>query len=122
MLSLRLLFVQLGVAGIVAGLHIYGMAHFYYWLFPWYDIPAHLFGGLWAGLFAYWVAVKIGKEPSVLLCIAAAFLIGVIWELFEFLTGITNFPIEILDALGDISMDALGGLLGYLLARRINKT
>ena len=56
-----------------------------------------------------------------LLCIVAALLIGVIWESFEFLTGITNLPIEIPDTLGDISMDVLGGLLGYLLARRIEK-
>lgn len=121
MLSLRLLLVQLGAVIILASMHIYGMAHFYYWRFPWFDMLAHLFGGLWIGLFAYWAAVKIGKEPSVLLCIVAALLIGVIWESFEFLTGITNLPIEIPDTLGDISMDVLGGLLGYLLARRIEK-
>ena len=118
--SLRLLFAQLAVAAILAGLHIYGMAHYYYWMFPWYDIQSHLLAGLWAGLFSYWLAIKIGKWPSVAFCIGTAFLIGVIWELFEFLAGITNFPIEILDTLGDLAMDILGGFIGYFLARRID--
>ena len=56
-----------------------------------------------------------------LLCIVAALLIGVIWESFEFLTGITNLPIEIPDTLGDISMDVLGGLLGYLLQEELKR-
>ena len=119
---LRLLFAQLAVVTVLAILHIYGMAHYYYWLFPWYDILAHLLAGLWAGLFAYWLAVTISKEPSVLFCIGVAFFIGIIWESFEFLTGITHLPIEILDTVGDLSMDVLGGFIGYLFARRINET
>ncbi|MEK7132700.1 MAG: hypothetical protein AAB830_01480 [Patescibacteria group bacterium] len=118
--SLRLLFAQLGVVAILAGLHIYGIIHFYYWRFHWFDLVSHLLAGLWAGLFAYWLALKLDKEPNILFCVGVAFSLGVIWELFEFLTGVTNLPAEILDTLKDLLMDTLGGLAGVLLARRID--
>ena len=90
-------------------MHIYG-AHFVLAI----SVVRHArasFGGLWMG-FAYWAAVKIGKEPIVFYA-SYAFNQRYLGS-FEFLTGITNLPIEIPDA-RNISMDVLGGLLGYLL-------
>ena len=82
---------------------------------------SHFLGGLWAGLFSFWLFVKIGKEPNIIYCAGVVFALGIAWELFEALNGVTNISSEMLDTLGDISMDIAGGISGVYLARLISK-
>lgn len=115
-----LLFIQLAVVAVLAGLHIYALAHFLYWSFPWVDLVSHLLGGMWAGIFALWFSRKVSKEPSILFCASAALAIGISWEFFEALNGITQLSSEIPDTFGDVSMDVLGGYVGALLGKRVD--
>ena len=117
-----LLFAQLVVVTVLAALHIYALANYSYWVFPWLDIVSHLLGGILAGLFSFWIAAKFGKAPNMLFCIAVVLALGISWELFEALNGITNIASEMLDTLGDISMDILGGISGVYAARLISRS
>ncbi len=116
-----LLFAQLAVVAVLAVLHMYALAHYSYWRLPWLDMVSHFLGGLWAGLFSFWLFVKIGREPNIIYCVGAVFALGMAWELFEALNGITNISSEMLDTLGDISMDIVGGISGVYLAKLISR-
>lgn len=116
-----LLFAQFWVALVLSILHNVGFAYSLYWRFPWFDIVTHLLGGIWAGFFVLWVSMLRKKTPALALCIAGAFAIGVAWELFEALFGVTQYPADTLDTLKDIAMDTLGGLGAWFLARPLTR-
>jgi hypothetical protein len=105
--------------------------HLYFFL-PWLDIPMHLLGGLWVGLFAlYWYYhIKRGdKDRSALFVavfsVAVTMTIGLLWELFEFnldtIIGFSNH--DLADTLADLSNDFLGSTLAawIFLAKRYNR-
>ncbi|HEY4513745.1 MAG TPA: hypothetical protein VJH69_00265 [Candidatus Paceibacterota bacterium] len=115
----NLLFAQFGVIAIVGGLHIVGTVNFLYWRLPWFDLVTHVLGGLWAGLFAAWILALKNKLPRMIFCVAATFLLGIIWESFEATNGIINLPKESLDTTKDLLMDTVGGLLAFYVARKI---
>ena len=48
-------------------------------------------------------------------------MLGVIWETFEFLAGVTSFPVESLDTILDLAMDTMGGFAGIFLAKSIEE-
>ncbi len=48
----RWLLAALVLSGLLAGLHIYALEHFWYWLYPWFDLPMHMLGGAAIGTFA----------------------------------------------------------------------
>ncbi|MDO8561870.1 MAG: hypothetical protein Q7S05_03530 [bacterium] len=115
------LFAQLGVASVLAGLHIYAMTNFYYWIYPWFDIPTHLLGGIWAGLFVAWILALRQKSPAFILCIAGALSLGIVWEVFETANGLTQFPAGTLDTVKDLTTDVIGGSAAALFARYITR-
>lgn len=111
------LFAQLVVVSILAAFHTYAMTHFYYWIYPWFDIPMHLLAGVWAGFFAAWILTLWGKAPALIFCVAVVLAIGIGWEAFEAVTGLTQFPADTLDTIKDLSMDVAGGIAAALFAR-----
>ena len=114
-----LLFAQFGVIAILVGFHLVAVINFLYWRMRWLDVPAHLLGGLWSGLFAAWILALLKIPPRIILCAGIALVFGVVWESFEATTGITNFPADILDTLKDLSMSTLGGLMAFFLANKL---
>jgi uncharacterized membrane protein YjdF len=114
----NLLFAQLVVVASLASVHRYAMTNYFYWLYPLFDTIPHFLAGLWAGLFAFWLAVKFGKEPSLFFGLGMAFMLGVTWEIFEALIGMTHLPSDILDTLKDLSVDLIGAGAGIFLSRR----
>ena len=120
MSSRNLLIAQIISISVVACTHIVGLTHFLYWRWPWFDMPAHVLGGLWAGLFAAWALSLRKMPPRIMFCVGTAFVLGIIWESFEAVIGMTTFPADILDSLKDLSMGMIGGLAAYFLARKIS--
>ena len=106
-------------------------ANFYqvYWIFPWFDIPMHILGGVMVGLFAQTAMDhldrhKINKKRFIL-AIGSAFIVGFIWELVELHFGVTDFlgPNSRLDTLKDLMDDIIGGGLSiWLWGFLFNKT
>lgn len=96
-----------------------GLAETYhwYWVYRWFDMPMHFAGGMWLGGMAIWY-FYFRKEvvPRSFLALFAtsiliAFGVGFLWEVFEAVVSISTVGHmnDILDTLGDLLFDILGG-------------
>lgn len=105
----------------------------FYWysLVWWFDMPMHFLGGLWVGLASSFVWLYSGwivppkaiTRTTILAIFFSIFLIGFLWEIYEFIVqymiphgGVLASP---LDSLSDIFFDCAGGVtaLLYVLAK-----
>lgn len=103
-------------AVLTAVLYWYGLTKFYFWYYPWYDIPMHLAGGLTIGLWAISLAWRRRYSPfqALIFVLLLAIGIGLLWELFESTTGLTGGqPGYWLDTLGDLGNDVGGALFAW---------
>ncbi|MFA5934431.1 MAG: hypothetical protein WC827_00895 [Candidatus Paceibacterota bacterium] len=109
---------------IVASLNYFGGKFYWYWTYKWFDIPMHMLGGLWISLFSLSLYAFFYKKLSILnyrmnvlgIVAFAVLSIGVSWELFELLGGITSLHDGTsywIDTISDIMNDSIGGLVGY---------
>lgn len=105
----------------IASLNLIALKYYLYWRTWWYDIPMHFLGGLVVTMIALWFVayeVPIGVRPRVnrlVVALVAAFVIGILWEVFEYAAGISYQEAGYWsDTLSDIAMDVAGGLAAYL--------
>ena len=105
-------------------LHFVATKLYWYSLFGWLDMPMHFLGGFWLGLVFIWffsrnfqlfgeLKVKDWDVLKILLCVLV---VGIGWEVFEFLVNdiLAENPIDYLDTGSDIFFDLLGGLCAIL--------
>lgn len=121
-MSIRLAFFFASLI-LVAVVHVIALELYLYWRFPWFDVPMHVLGGLCAAL-GYSILPfiglrKKGQYETVLWYLGTVLAIGIAWEVFEYVAGIslvreTHF---VLDTTLDMCMDLIGGLIGYWVAR-----
>ena len=114
MQHVRLPFVTLVSACIVAALHVHAINNNLYNTIFWFDILVHFCGGVFVALAAATFLDTFGFRTTVPLCIAAALAAGIAWEIFELLSG---FPHAVwmnnsLDIAKDLCMDVVGGVVG----------
>lgn len=88
-----------------------------YWSLDWYDYLMHFLGGLTLGVFMAWLfRIEERSADKLLKLFTLVMVLGVVWELFEYVSGITfstqNYG---MDTVQDIIMDALGALVAYYL-------
>jgi hypothetical protein len=96
----------------------------WYYIFPRFDTPMHVFGGLLVGFFALAYTVKnMNPFQKLLWVIVWVIIIGVGVEVFEWL--VTHFfkqdfgnllQRDVLDTYSDILHDFIGGSLAYCFA------
>jgi hypothetical protein len=115
----RLFFIQACTLVVLAVLHTTALNLSLYWLFPWLDTGVHFLGGLWAMLFAHYIFLRVGIAitPTRMFVLLACVALG--WELFELWGGIPREANFAFDTTVDLIMDGLGGISGYLLAKRL---
>lgn len=109
---------------ITAGLYWIGVHDYLFWVYPWYDIPLHMLGGLMIGLWAAGSAAgrKFPSARMVVYVIGIVLLGGSLWELFEFVTGLAGGePGYIIDTIADLINDTLGAMVAALLYWRLHK-
>lgn len=100
-----------------------------YWRFWWYDIVMHFLGGLWIGLITLWIYYLSGyfkknkkDKPFVfLLSFLSVLIVGISWEIFEYLFEIVFSSNYISDTALDLIMDILGGLVASIVLLVLNK-
>lgn len=118
----RVFFSQAAVLGIIAILYFYfGLHEHFFWTVFWWDIVLHVLGGLWVALAAAWFASLFGYRLTPLQAAICAVVVGIAWELFEYLLDIggsafMSYPV---DTAKDLIDDAVGGALGALFLRRV---
>lgn len=109
-------------AVIVAALHILAVVFFLYSFYWWFDIPMHFLAGFCIGLFflglfcADDASRPAGSQRALFVALAGSLAVGLVWELFEYLNGITFNAIGNyrLDTVKDVVMDVTGGYAAYL--------
>lgn len=109
--------------------------HYYlYWTLDWFDILMHFLGGFWFGYFSLWILffsgyISVPKRSDlkffILVATTVAIGIGFVWEIFEYVTGITFLygPLadHIFDTVKDVIMDSLGGVVSAIFLYFANK-
>jgi hypothetical protein len=113
----------------IAILNNIGNELFLYWRFWWFDIVMHFLGGLWVGLSALWIYyfsgfIKETKKDSsfiFLLSFLSVLVVGLGWEVFEFIIEVEFSSLYISDTSLDLIMDILGGIIASLMVLKINK-
>lgn len=102
-------------------LHFAALEFYLYWMYWWFDMIVHFFGGLASGLAIFWIIRYAGRIPVAshlhwfLLIISAVLVIGIGWEIFELATGLYAQKNYVFDTTVDIVMDLLGGFIAFLL-------
>ena len=119
----KYLYVSLVSAIIFLTMHYLGLRFHLYWKYDWYDIPMHIIGGFWLSLFGLWASVRFGhidsivkyKSKAFFIALISAIIIGVFWEAFELVAGITSTGEQryIRDFSSDVFFTMIGGASAY---------
>lgn len=93
--------------------HLLAEQFYWYYSIAWFDMFMHFLGGVWLGLFFFYVFSR-NKQivPFALKIIFFILMVGILWEVFQFFTKnyIGGDPFDSMDTLSDIFFDLLGGL------------
>lgn len=91
---------------------------FFWYSSIWYlDMIMHFLGGLWVGLFAFYIFAPENIFPRLILKILLFVLfVGIGWEVYEILVDkvVTQNSFNILDTSSDLFFDLSGGLYAIL--------
>lgn len=124
MYKTRLFPTLLALLVFVAVVHIVAAKLYWYWTIPWIDRIPHLSAGALVALSSLWFLYLSGYVESkgrsqlrvFFISFFSALFIGLLWEFFEVYFHITSLssPDYYRDNGGDILMDVLGGIGGYV--------
>lgn len=101
------------LAALLALVHLFALAHFWYWEYPWFDVPVHFLAGSFMGTAVVGVLGRFKPKTFLLAVVVGA--LG--WELFELLVNVEHEANFVLDTALDLLMDTLGITLAYAIAR-----
>lgn len=108
----------------VLSLHILALNFFLYWRIWWFDLLVHFLAGALSSFFFIWIFRNKIREifpTTPFLSAVFTLMVGLIWELFEYKTGLTfSSSSYTLDTSLDILFTFLGGLCAviYYLSNR----
>jgi hypothetical protein len=108
------LLVALVLAAKLSWLHTTALGSYWYWYFPWLDVPVHFLAG---AIMASAVIGVFGAvyRPYLFLLMMVVGAIG--WEVFELFINYEREANFVLDTSLDLLMDTLGIIIIYALAR-----
>lgn len=114
----KLLGIILGLSALIAVLHFIALEFFLYWIFPWFDLLMHFAGGFLVACIGLWGLSRVhksvlSKRQALITTLSVVIIVGVGWELFEYLAGLTRKDEYVLDTTGDLVADIIGGLSAY---------
>lgn len=132
-----LMILALLVWGLI-GIHFLALQFFLYWILPWFDLLTHFWGGLFVGLLLLWLAYQSGyriatlrmvgtfsTKRALVLVIAGMLVIGMLWEIYEYVARLyLGNPLEAnywFDTSIDMVMDVVGALVGFVVYHLVSK-
>jgi len=115
----KLLHFSLGVLLIIVVLQAAAFSYSLYYLYPWYDIMMHFLGGIFVALLLVWFVfysrylhvIKKTWKNVILVALFGTLLVGIGWEVFEYLLDIIPEEGYREDTTIDLIMDLLGALV-----------
>ena len=91
---------------------------YFYWTLHYFDSLVHFLAGITVGLASVWFfsrnKVYMTQSSVFLSVFIGVFVVGIVWEVFELVYGITSFSDGmhyVTDTSLDIGMDMVGGVL-----------
>lgn len=133
MFSLKLI---ISLLVVILIFHAVAIINYWYWIFPWLDIPMHFFGGFWVAMFFVWLySSRINQLPNYLITfliiLSFVALIGIFWEFLEFFYDVFisskgyygYMQLSAADTITDLFFDLVGGstlLSIYLYLKKLN--
>jgi hypothetical protein len=120
--------ITLFLSGIVllALVHFLAIEFYLYWTYLWLDMPMHLLGGFCVALGVSILSLfRIHLPPhfqTLRWYVIVVLVVGIAWEIFEYVNGISLVEGEVfvIDTVIDLTLDVLGGVLGYAIFVRTN--
>ena len=122
-----LLYVTFALVILLGFVHFVAESLYLYWTVWWLDNIVHALAGFTIGLFIIWFlfysSIFYKRSPTILESILNALLyviiIGIGWEIFEYVNGITQSTEGYtLDIVHDLIADALGAILAGIIGLR----
>jgi len=108
-MNMTWLLAALGLCIILLGVHLEALTHYWYWVYPNFDIPMHILGG--AALGAFLIALGFRR-----FWIYALLMVGIVvgWEVFEYIGGLsTHQPHYWRDTIDDMFNGLVGSAVIY---------
>jgi len=105
-------------AALAGGLYWLAIEESLLWTYPWLDIPLHIIAGFMMGAWAAGSAAgrRMPTARMFLYVFGVVVVGGVLWEVFEYMAALTGGePGFVLDVIGDLVNDCLGGALPAIL-------
>jgi hypothetical protein len=116
---LNLFIVQTIVIVLIGITHVSALQWSLYWHYIWLDVPVHFAGGLWLALAGSWMLLRGGQRMEVSTVFSMVVFLGVAWEVFELAAGVPMEENFALDTVIDLTMDVLGGVFGFIIAKSL---
>ncbi len=110
------------VSAVFAATHAIAVNGFFYWRYDWFDILMHFWGGLLIalGVTALSTFRRFDFKPTYKIVLLVAMFTVVVWEVFEWILGVTSPQTYWVDTSVDIFLGLGGALLGHWLIKRFN--
>jgi len=117
----QLLIFNIGLVFLIAVLNKIALNFFLYWRFWWFDILMHFLGGLWVGIIILWLYYYSGyikrpiesKKYVFWLSVISVIIVGLGWEIFEFIIEVDFSNNYVGDTLLDLIMDTIGAVVAF---------
>ena len=105
------LYTAFGVIVVIGALHFIAEAFYLYWTIWWLDIIVHLLAGFSGGLVIAWFFGPTSTLKSTMLILAGMLIIGIAWEVLEYILNLIQ-PIHYWqDTIFDLIADMAGAIL-----------
>lgn len=102
------------LATVFAALQYFAFKYYFYWIYWWYDVLMHTVGGLVVGAaLMWWLTHEARLVPRLGAVLGITLVVGVLWEVFEYVIGAPREAAYIFDTVSDICMDLVGGLIAW---------
>jgi len=108
-MNMNWLLAALGLCVILLGIHLEALVHYWYWVYPNFDIPMHILGGIALG--AFLIALGVRRW-----WVYAAYMVAIVvgWEIFEYMFGLsTHQPHYWRDTVDDMFNGLVGSAITY---------
>ncbi len=128
MIKKKLLFASLISIFLIALLHILSLKFSWYYFLKWFDVPIHILGGFWVTVTSFWTFIKYNrvetipnKKNSILIMLISVLIIGILWEIFELVSGNTSLNVRNYwqDTFTDVASGFVGGIVANIYFSRI---
>lgn len=115
---------------IIGTLDFIAQKFYFYWTIWWYDMLLHFISGACVAMIAlvllnaFFRPVTLSKNKAMILSLIAVFIVGSIWEVYEWyfnISTLTEGANYYTDTSSDLILDMSGGLLGFLYGYKLLK-